>query len=80
MLKLPEASDKKGGDACAKKEKRKKKEPSRQKKETPSLSAVTSKVTTLKIFLAGGGRKGNKASPAKRSLVTLSSTCSKKDF
>ena len=28
-----------------------KKEPSRQKKETRSLSAVTGEVTTLKIFL-----------------------------
>ena len=45
MQKLPEAFDRKRGDACAKKE------PSRQKKETCSLSAVTSGVTTPKSFL-----------------------------
>ena len=46
MQKLPEAPDEKRGGACAKKE-----EPSRQKKETRSLSAVTVEVTTLKSFL-----------------------------
>ena len=45
MQKLPEAPEKKRGNACAKKE------PSRQKKEACALSAVTSGVTTPKDFL-----------------------------
>ena len=45
MQKLPVAPDRKKGDACAKKE------PSRQKKEAPSFSAVTSEVTTPKSLL-----------------------------
>ena len=45
MQKLPEASDRKGGDACAKKY------PSLQKKETYSLSAMIGEVTTLESFL-----------------------------
>ena len=52
MQKLSEAPDKKEGDAYSKKKKKKKKkkEPSRQKKETYSLSAVTGGLTTLKSF------------------------------
>ena len=42
MQKLPETPDRKRG---------RKKEPFRQKKETRSLSAVISEVTTLKSFL-----------------------------
>ena len=45
MQKLPEAPDRKRGDACAKKE------PSQQKKEIRSLLSVTSGVTTPKSFL-----------------------------
>ena len=45
MQKLPEAPDRKRSDACAKKE------PSRQKKETRPLLAVTSRVTTPKSVL-----------------------------
>ena len=45
MQKLPEFPGRKRGDACTKKE------PSRSKKETRSLSAVTGEVTTLKSFL-----------------------------
>ena len=45
MQKLPEAPDKKRGDACVKKEL------SQQKKEACSLSAVISGVTTSKSFL-----------------------------
>ena len=45
MQKLPEAPDRKKGDVYAKKE------PSRQKKESLSLLAVTSEATTLKSFL-----------------------------
>ena len=45
MQKLPEASDGKRGDACAKKR------PSGQKEEALSLSAVTSGVTTSKSLL-----------------------------
>ena len=44
MQKLPEASDRKRGGTCAKKE------PSRQKKEACSFLAVTSGVTTHKSF------------------------------
>ena len=46
MQKLPGASDRKRGDTCVKK-----KEPSRQKKGSRSLSAVTSGVTTPRSFL-----------------------------
>ena len=45
MRKLPEAPDRKRGDAWAKKE------PSRRKKESRSFSALTSVVTTPKYFL-----------------------------
>ena len=45
MEKLPEKLDRRRGDACTEKE------PSRQKKETHFLSAVTSEMTTLKSFL-----------------------------
>ena len=45
MQKLPEAPDRKRGDACAKKE------PPWQKKEARTLSAVSSVVTTPKSFL-----------------------------
>ena len=45
MQKLPEAPDRKRGDACAKEE------PSRQKKEAHAVLAVTSGVTTPKSFL-----------------------------
>ena len=45
MQKLPKASDRKRGDACSKKEH------SRRKKESRSLSAVASGVTTPKFFL-----------------------------
>ena len=46
MQKLPEAPDKKRSDACAKE-----KELSRQKKESHSFSAVTSRMTTPKSIL-----------------------------
>ena len=46
MQKLSEAPDRKRGDACAKE-----KEPSWQKKESCSLSTVTSGVTTPTSFL-----------------------------
>ena len=45
MQKLPEAPDRKRGDACTKKE------PTWRKKEAYSLSAVTSGVTIPKSFL-----------------------------
>ena len=60
--------DRKRGDACAKKEL------SRQKKETCSLSAVTSEVT-LKIFLAAGGRPMRSSLGGK--LVNLSTSSSR---
>ena len=46
MQNPPETPDRRRGDACVKE-----KEPSRQKKESRPLSAVTSGVTTPKSFL-----------------------------
>ena len=46
MQKLPEASDRKRGDACTKE-----KEPSQQKRGSRSLLAVTNGVTTPRSFL-----------------------------
>ena len=52
MQRLPEASDKKRGDACVKKRSR----PDKME-EAHSLSAATSGVTTPRSFLlTGGGR------------------------
>ena len=52
MQKLPEASDRKRGDACAKK-----RDHSDKKEESPSFSAAPSRVPTPRSFLLpGGGR------------------------
>ena len=69
MNKLPEAPNRKRGDACAKKE------PSWQKKETRSLSAVTGEMTTLKSFLllVGGPTRPSLGSV----LVNLSTSTSR---
>ena len=69
MLRLPEAPDRKRGDACTIK-----KELSRQKKESCYLPAVTSGVTTPKSFLLVG--EGNMRPPLDDALANLSTSSS----
>ena len=71
MQKLPEALNRKRGDACTKKE------PSQQKKEACSLSAVTSGVITPKSFLLQV--EGTMRPPLDDSLPNLS-ICSSRLF